>query len=342
MKAGLFIPRRAFAEIQNPVPPGRRHHQSLKLALSLLGQGFAPNAVFSQLRGMHGRDFPDREIRDIIDWASARNPRPCRGLQARRAVSSCPVVQQPAPVTAEQAFINAKVFLGDWHCTIADLWHASPWRPSEDWRRDAFLLIEALYQPGDYINVVTDFTIEKQKNRTEKANPRGSGKTFLRDDWLRYLRDHGTPQSDAGCWIRPNPVRTKRGSGYLGAHTDRDVAAFRFLLLESDNLPVGLQLSLWSRLALPIAVIIASGGRSVHAWVQVDCRDAQEYQATATHIYELLARFNPCPNNKNPSRLARLPGAKRQIGGIGVSEQRLYYLNDDPPGRPIFEKGISL
>jgi hypothetical protein len=340
-----FIPRRTCAKIQNPAPLGQRHEQAKRIALSLIGQGLSPDAVFSQLRGMYGPDVSDREIRNLIAWASARNPQPCGygGAAGQSFLSSPPVVlPAPARVTPEQAVCNAKNFLGDWHCTIADLWHASPWRPNEDWRKDSSLLIAALYEPNDYINVVTDFSVETHKDGKQKANLRGAGKTLLRDDWLRHLRKHGTRESTAGCWIRPNPVRRVRGSGHNGAHTDRDVAVFRNLLLESDDLPIGLQLSLWSRLALPVAAIIASGGRSVHAWLKVDCRDAQEYQGTATQIYELLARFNPCPSNKNPSRLARLPGVKRQIGGIGASEQRLYYLNDDPSGKPIFEKGISL
>jgi hypothetical protein len=190
--------------------------------------------------------------------------------------------------------------------------------------------------------LVNDFSIEKLSDGKQKATPRGAGKTLLRDDWLRYFDAHGTPQSQAGCWIRPNPVKGPTGSGYEGAHTDKDVAFHRFLLLESDDLPLGLQLSLWSRLALPVAALIASGGRSVQAWVKVDCRDEKEYRETAFDIYELLARFNPCPSNKNPSRLARLAGVKRRLGGIGASEQRLYYLNDDPSGRPIFEEDKNL
>jgi len=336
-----FIPRRTRAEIQNPAPPGQRHEQAIGIAISLLGQGLSPDAVFSQLRGMYARDVSDREIRNVIAWASARNPQPCSGGLSSRPLSR-PVLQQPVRITSEQAVTNAKKFLGHWHCTIADVWHRSPWPPNENWLKDPSMLVAALYWPTDYINIVTDFSLEKQKDGKEKANPRGSGKTLLRDDWLRYFRDHGAPQSDAGCWIRPNPVRQERGSGHDGAQTDRDIAAFRFVLLESDDLPIGVQLSLWSRLALPVAAIIASGGRSVHAWLKVDCKDNAEYRTTAAQIFELLAPFNPCLNNKNPSRLARLPGVKRKIGGIGASEQRLYYLNDDPPGQPIFEKELSL
>jgi hypothetical protein len=92
---------------------------------------------------------------------------------------------------------------------------------------------------------------------------------------------------------------------------------------------------------LPVAAIIASGGRSVHAWVQVDCKDRAEYREVAAAIYDSLARFSPCLNNKNPSRLSRLPGVKRKLGGTETNEQRLYYLNDDPSGEPVFEKGPS-
>jgi hypothetical protein len=333
-----FIPRRTREKMQNPAPPGHRHHQGIKVALSLLGQGLAPDAVFSQLRQMYDEDFSVREIQNIVAWACARNPQPCGTHLSSRPLSPS-IVQQSERVTPKQAVRNAKVFLGNWHCTIADLWHASPWRPNEDWRKDSSLLIAALYEPDDYINVVTDFSLETQKDGKQKSNPRGAGKTLRRDDWLRYLRNHETPQSDAGCWIRPNPVKAARGSGSQGAHTDKDVAAFTFLLLESDELPVGLQLSLWSRLALPVAALICTGGRSVHAWVKVDCRDEKEYREIAFDIYEHLTRFSPCPHNKNPSRLSRLPGVKRKLGGEGAAEQRLYYLNDDPQSEPIFKVG---
>jgi hypothetical protein len=339
-----FIPRRTREEMQNPAPPGHRHNQALKIALSLIGQGLSPNAIFAHLREMHkgATDFRDSEIRTLIDWAVAQNPSRCGGVNGGLRVFSSQSVHVPARATPEQAIRNAKGFLKGWHCTIADLWDVSKWHPCEDPRKDASLLIAALYDPDDYINVVTDFSSERLADGKEKACPRGAGITLRRDDWLQRLASHLPPQSAAGSWIRPNPVRELRGSGAQGAHTDQDVAAFRFLLLESDDLPIGLQLSLWARLSLSVAALIDSGGRSVHAWVKVDCRDEREYRETAFDIYELLARFNPCPSNKNPSRLARLPGVKRRVGGIGASEQRLYYLDSDPSWRPIFEKDKNL
>jgi hypothetical protein len=335
-----YIPPRTRGEISNPAQPGHRHHQALKIALSLIGQGLSPNAVFAHLREMHAQaiDFSDHEIVSIIDWAVAQNPSPCGGVNLghRALIRAEPVRER---VTSEEAIRNAKDFLGGWHCTIADLWHASPWPPDSDWRKDSSRLIAALYEPGDYINLVKDFSIERLSDGKEKANPRGAGKTLLRDEWLSYFRIHGTPQTDAGCWIRPNPVRSSRGSGAQGAHTDQDVADFRLLLLESDQLPLGLQISLWSRLPLPVAVLLDTGGRSIHAWLKIDCKDEAEYREIASLIYQGLARFGLCPNNKNPSRLSRLPGAMRLLGArMGKMGQRLLYLNGDQSERPIFEE----
>jgi hypothetical protein len=332
----LFIPPRTRAEIQSPAAPGGRHEQAKKIALSLLGQKISSDAVFVQLRGMYEDDFSDREIENLINWALARNPQPCgNGLKGNRRFQR-PEKREPVStvVTKEQALENARKFLGDWHCTIAELWRVSPIKPSLDWRNNSSLLLETLYEKGEFVNLVWKFFLDEGK-----ACPTGGGATLPRDNWVCRFNRQGSPRSAAGCWIRPNPVLCTHGSGGGGAHMDCDVAAFRFLLLESDDLPIGMQLSLWSALALPCAAIIDSGGRSVHAWLRVDCKNEQEYRATASRFYQLLSPFRPCPANKNPSRLARLPGVKREIGGSGAAEQRLFYLNPAPrKGQPIFER----
>ena len=335
-----FIPPRTRVELLCPAPRGQRHEQMLKLVLPLLGAGLTPEAVFVQLRGTHEPDVSDREIRDIITWAASKNPQPC-GYPRKTANFNTPyslrltTVQR---VTAEQAIGNAEKWLGDFRCDECDLWHVSPWRPLEDWRMDALMVFAALYDKNDFLNIVTDFTIERQKDGKQKANPRGAGKTLLRDDWMRSLRDHGAPQSEAGAWIRPNPVKW-HGTGKTGAPCDSDVTSYRLCLLESDDLPWDLQLSLWARLPLPIVAIIDSGGRSAHAWVMLNCSAAEEYRAQVNRIFTLLARFGVCKSNKNPSRLSRLPGAQRDIGKReDGGAQRLLYLNPDAIEAPIFER----
>jgi hypothetical protein len=305
-----------------------------KVVLPLLGAGLALEAVFAQLRSMYDESVTDREINDLIAWAVTKNPQPCGTTHERHDVKTLHQVISPERVTAEQAITNTEKWLGDFRCDECDLWHVSTWHPLEDWRLDALMLFAALYDKDDFINVVTDFTIE-EKNGVRKANPKGAGKTLLRDDWMRSLRDHSAPQSKAGAWVRPNPVK-QHGTGKYGTPCDCDVTSYRFCLLESDDLSLDLQLSLWARLPLPIAAIIDSGGRSLHAWVMLNCDSAQEYQSLVGRIYARLARFGLCASNKNPSRMSRLPGAQRAIGKREHGDQRLLYLNPEPPEAPIF------
>lgn len=342
MKMAPFIPPRTGAELASAAPRGQRHEQMKKLILPLLGAGLTPDAVFVQLRAMYEPDVGAREIRDIITWGAQKNPQPS-GYPRKNSNFSVPCLpRSPAVgrVTAEQAIRNAEEWLRDFRCDECDLWHVSPWRPLEDWRVDALMLFAALYDQNDFLNVVIDFTTERQNDGKQKANPKGAGESLLRDNWMRTIRDNGVPQSAAGAWIRPNPVK-QHGTGRNGAPCDADITSFRFCLLESDDLPFDLQLSLWARLPLPIVAIIDSGGRSAHAWVLLGCSRAEDYRAKVNRIFALLARFRICQSNKNPSRLSRLPGAQRTIGKRDDGAQRLLYLNPEPIESPIFERSRS-
>ena len=138
----------------------------------------------------------------------------------------------------------------------------------------------------------------------------------------------------AGAWLRPNPVK-EVGSGAKGAFMDADVVALRFLLLESDCLPLNLQLSAIASFRLPVAAILTSGGQSYHAWVDLNCHDQEEYTVAAARILGATAKFGFDAANKNPSRLSRLPGAQRGVKAQGDGKQRLVYLNPSPKWRSI-------
>jgi hypothetical protein len=216
---------------------------------------------------------------------------------------------------------------GFFRCDEADYYHRSPCRPLDDWQKDSLMFLAVLYFGNEFVNVVTDHI---------EGKPVGAGRTMLRDDWLRQIREHGTPQSKAGAWFRFNPV-TEGGSGKAGALCDSDVTAHRFSLLESDKLPLELQLSFFGKLRLPIAALYASGGKSIHCLVKMDCINADEYREQVARILKMLLPYGFDSANKNPSRLSRLAGASREIGAKSDGQQRLLYLNPEPvEGERIF------
>jgi hypothetical protein len=217
--------------------------------------------------------------------------------------------------------------LRGFHADEVDLWEASPLRPPADWRRDSVCLLESLFRPGELVNFVTAYAVATRPDGTSKANPQGIGETVERGALIvRWQR--AMPESPAGGWLRMNPLD---GHGCQ----DANVSAYRFALVECDEIPRSLQLSLLARLPLPIAAILTSGGRSLHAWVRVDASDLDTYRATVARMLALLARFGVDTRNKNPSRLSRLPGTRRTIGGEADGLQRLLYLNPKPTQRPI-------
>ena len=76
-----------------------------------------------------------------------------------------------------------------------------------------------------------------------------------------------------------------------------------FCCLESDCLPLGLQLAAIASFRLPVAAVLTSGGASYHAWIHLNCHDLEEYTRAATRILCRLPRFGFDAANKNPSRL---------------------------------------
>lgn len=220
-------------------------------------------------------------------------------------------------------------FLSGFTCTESDLFDASPVKPSEDFAQDGCLVLQHLFQPGELVNYVTEFsTYERKSDGVKKANPQGYGETVERDALIAQWQLLGMPSSEAGGWMRFNPLDG------LGVD-DKNVTAFRMALLEFDSIPLDTQLCVLVKLPLPIAVILTSGGKSVHAWVMVEATDRTDYDRTVEMIRDWVSVFGVDKQNKNPSRLSRLVGVQRVIGAEGDGRQRLLYLNPKPKQEAI-------
>jgi len=323
MNAEPYIPAATVEKINGDHPVGSRHAAAIKIAMSLLGNGLPRDAVFSTLRAKFPPEKSDKELMDVVTWCEEKNPQPSGHGGNGRAAPARLLPAQPAPV-AKPAKPPAEIV--EWwtsgaQMTLEAFTAGSEASIPDDLTEAAILCLESLYAPQERLNVVCAHLVD-----AGKARPCGGGKTQPRASWVQYIRDHGIPQKEAGAWIRPNPVND--GTGKDGSITDADVAAHRFVLVESDVLSLPAQLALFHRLPLPISAVILSGGLSAHAWVKVD-GDRKEFDRIAARLLALLAPFGVDQANKNPSRLSRFPGARRIIGGVDGGIQRLLRLKAD-------------
>jgi len=296
------------------------HDQTFAVACKLVEFGLSPDDAWPLLLEYNHRCQPqwsERELRHKLEDAF-RNTNPRHNFTShasRFRFTRAPKVKID-PATAVENFLRC------FKCDEVDLWEVSPVRPPDDWTQDAIALLETLYLPGEKINFVTAYQLD-----CDKARPNGIGETIERNALIVRWRKQ-MPHSIAGGWLRMNPMD---GQGVA----DVNVTAFRFALIECDAIPFELQMPLLAKLPLPVAAILGSGGRSLHAWIKIDASNADEFQRDVSRMLALLAKFGVDTKNKNPARMSRLPGVIRRIGAHGDGRQRLYYLNPQPKQKAI-------
>lgn len=314
---GTYIPAATLEKLIADHPEGTRHHAKIEIALPLLGNGLPASAVLETLLGK----FPNatrRECEDVVNWCVRAGPSP--------SGFGSPQQRKPIRATAPgKPDITLNGIIGDAVIGIQQWIEASKIEIPEEPHEQAAVLIENLYEEGEFLCACWKHGT-KPDGRTF---PYGSGCTLSREKWIVGLREKKrVPRGEAGTWWRMNPVK-EAGSGKEKSHTDKDVTAFRYALVEHDKIPIEDQLAVLSRFQayrLPIVAVILTGGKSVHAWVRINARDEKEY---AERIEQLLSITEVLgfDHNKNPSRFARICGAPRKLGAVGDGMQRLIFLN---------------
>ena len=116
----------------------------------------------------------------------------------------------------------------------------------------------------------------------------------------------GDYKPEVGAWIRFNPLD---GNGVK----NENVTEFRYALVESDNLDLDKQNAIIRELELPVACLVHSGGKSIHAIVKVEAANYDEYRKRVDYLYNVCQKngLKIDTQNRNPSRLSRMPGVLR-------------------------------
>ncbi|MCQ2507269.1 MAG: AAA family ATPase [Dorea sp.] len=228
--------------------------------------------------------------------------------------------------------------------------------PAGDWDQVGEIIeyLELLFQKGDYVGINFDAIFDEDK---AKWHPKSSGQYSRTVEelveslkkWRTKAKDQndaiasvfGSPNEQSGAWVRFNPLDGK------GVRND-NVTDYRYALVECDNKDIGTQIALIRKMEMPVKVLVHSGRKSVHAIVNVNAANYKQYQQRTEQLYEICRRngLTVDTNNKNPSRLSRLPGVfrdgkkqyiiDRNIGKASWDEW-LQYISDLQDDLPDFE-----
>ncbi|MCC8064799.1 MAG: AAA family ATPase [Clostridiales bacterium] len=169
--------------------------------------------------------------------------------------------------------------------------------------------LETLFDSSDLVGYVTQTWEKDGKFMPQKGSyDRTAGQLIeelsICDGDIGAVLGDCNPQ--AGAWIRFNPLDGN------GVRND-NVTSYNYALVESDEMPVEEQYALMRELELPIACLVHSGGKSLHAIVRVDAGSYPEYQKRVDYLYSVCQKngLKIDRQNRNPSRLSRMPGVRR-------------------------------
>lgn len=172
--------------------------------------------------------------------------------------------------------------------------------------------IQILFKPNEYVGYCVDAKYDEDRKKWSPSTSGVYDRTAA--ELLEQIKKHpedicatiGDYNPKAGAWIRFNPLD---GNGI----TNVNVSDLRYALVESDNLDIEKQRALMEELRLPIAVLVYSGKKSIHAIVRINGITKQDYQEKVDYLYKVCEKngLTIDKQNKNASRMSRMPGITR-------------------------------
>lgn len=181
----------------------------------------------------------------------------------------------------------------------------APWDPAAQ----LIAYLRTLFEPSDYVAYVTESFMDKDRRRPTKGSWSRTSEQLIAEleqcggDLGAVLGDY---DPEVGAWICFNPVD---GQG----RKDANITEYRYALVESDEQDLDRQAAIIHQMELPLAALVYSGKKSLHAIVRVDASDYTEYRKRVDYLYDVCKKNGLVldQQNRNPSRLSRMPGILR-------------------------------
>ena len=176
------------------------------------------------------------------------------------------------------------------------------WDQIEDIRK----YLSVIFNPEDHVSYCTQCYIDKDG----KYHPKGRSYDRTAGRLMDEL-DHADSIEDVfydydhqcGAWISFNPMDGNGGK-------IENITDFKYALIESDTQSLDEQYSLMTELELPIAALVHSGNKSIHAIVRIDANNEKDYSRKVEYLFRICKKngLDVDTSTKNPSRLSRMPG----------------------------------
>jgi hypothetical protein len=303
-------------------PTGTGYHPAL-LGVATLGvmSGLSEEEIFSDLRehtDERARRVKDSEIMQAIEKAMGDGSSNTK----KAGEHAAPIIRLPyTPAVFRRRLIESgRKFLEQ------DFISASSMHLSGHPADDSLCVLDAFYSANEYLFIGNRFYKE----------------VHLVAKWRELLLDtkaaaEFVPHME---FIIPNPVtgqEHKTKDGRLSKRCDTAIKDYRFVVAEFDTISQSDQLAFWASVPLPVAALIDSGGKSIHAWIKLSEVFAPgDWQQTVKDaLYrQILVPMGLDPACSNPARLSRFPGHYREEKGRW---QRLLYINQHPNPKGIFK-----
>ena len=284
-------------------------HQAL-LGIANLGvlAGLEPGVIFDDTRRSiqsGQRSVPDKEISDAVNKAIWD-----RG-------NGREFIPPEKPAIPDARAMRDKLIAAGTARYDVDLAVTSPIVLAGETEEEPIVFLRAMYHEDDlvWIGDRHETGVIGRTIRTAK-------------DWRWYF-EHG---GNSGPFIVINPLNgvpapSKGSSKNPTLRGDNNVITFRYCMAEFDDLSREDQIRFWSAIKAPVMALVDSGGKSIHAWIDirgegVDCLavwDAKIKRGLYDTTFISMGVDKAC---SNPARLSRFPGHFRE--GKGRFQRTLF------------------